>query len=164
MTHLVWAFHVFCLFVCFFKFSKSLIFPTAQMEMEKNRRLCGHRSLGGCPAETHRNMAMHVALQCTGQIEHLGFQALQDLRTENGKSEYLFWDPHQKKSRWHKMSLTTEKTWEGLDLLLDSWGRWAEPLLASLWRWQGSPVTETGCHCWSPSAGTWRRMSAKMWI
>lgn len=44
-------------------------------------------SLGGRHAETHRNMAMHVTLQSTGQVKHLGFETLQDLCTENGKSE-----------------------------------------------------------------------------
>lgn len=45
--------------------------------------------VGHCAA-THRDMAIHVTLQSAGQVEHLGFQALQDLLTENEKSDYQY--------------------------------------------------------------------------
>lgn len=90
---------------------------------------------------------MHVTLQGAGQVKHLGFEALQDLRTmrgENGKSE----------GDTDKMALRREKSRGSSGLLLGSWGRPAEPLSASLWWQPDSAPVETGSLYWSPSAGT----------
>lgn len=46
----------------------------------------------GRAAETHRDMAVCVALQSTSQVKHLGFQALQDLHTEMDYQLRVFTD------------------------------------------------------------------------